>query len=338
MTMWRDGAAYLDGRFMPVADAAIPVTDWGYRRSDATYDVVGVWNGCFFRLDDHLRRFRHSMRAFRLDPPESDTDIRAILFECVRRSGLREAYVAIDCLRGRPLPGRPRHPAHCRNYLSAFAIPWVWNLAPETLEKGAHLIIAETQRIPHAALDPTAKNFHWGDLTRALFEALDQGCDTAVLLDAEGFVTEAPGFNIFAVIGGCVVTPDRGVLEGITRLSVMELCAELSIPCAVRPLRADELRQADEIFLATTAGGLFPVSRIDGRIMCNDRPGPVSDLLRRIFWSRRVEGWHASPIPYDPDPASLPPDSAVAEAGMARPRGPAAVQAAASPTAITRTD
>ncbi len=98
---WSEGAAYVDGRYMPIAEAAIPITDWGYRRSDVTYDVVGVWGGAFFRLDDHLRRFRNSMRSLRLDPPESDADIRQILTECVRRSGLREAYVAMDCLRGR---------------------------------------------------------------------------------------------------------------------------------------------------------------------------------------------------------------------------------------------
>src|SRR5581483_3697166 len=96
------GTAYIDGRYMPVGQATIPITDWGYRRSDVTYDVVGVWNGAFFRLDDHLRRFRASMQAMRFDPAESDADIRRILMECVRRSGLREAYVAMDCLRGRP--------------------------------------------------------------------------------------------------------------------------------------------------------------------------------------------------------------------------------------------
>src|SRR5512135_1615196 len=116
-TLWSAGAAYVDGRFVPVAEAAIPVTDWGYRRSDVTYDVVGVWGGAFFRLDDHLRRFRNSMRALRLDPGVSNEEIQEIATECVRRTGLREAYVAMDCLRGRPVPGKPRHPLNCRNYL-----------------------------------------------------------------------------------------------------------------------------------------------------------------------------------------------------------------------------
>lgn len=295
---WPSGAAYIDGRYMPIEEAAIPITDWGYRRSDVTYDVVGVWGGAFFRLDDHLRRFRNSMRALRLEPRESDDDIRRVLAECVRQTGLREAYVAMDCLRGTPRPGAPRHPLGCRNYLAAFAIPWVWVVSPEVQARGAHLVIAETPRIPDDSVDPRVKNFHWGDLTRGLFEAHDHGADTCVLLDRAGFVTEGPGFNVFAVTAGAVATPDRGALEGITRLSVIELCAALGIPCTVRPLPASELREADEIFLATTAGGIMPAARLDGRILGNDRPGPISSRLREEFWAKRKAGWHATPIDY----------------------------------------
>lgn len=295
---WPSGAAYIDGRYMPIEEAAIPITDWGYRRSDVTYDVVGVWGGAFFRLDDHLRRFRNSMRALWLEPRESDDDIRQVLAECVRQTGLREAYVAMDCLRGTPRPGAPRHPLSCRNYLAAFAIPWVWVMSPEVQARGAHLVIAETPRIPDDSVDPRVKNFHWGDLTRGLFEAHDRGADTCVLLDRAGFVTEGPGFNVFAVTAGAVATPDRGALEGITRLSVIELCGALGIPCAVRPLPASELREADEIFLATTAGGIMPAARLDGRILGNDRPGPISSRLREEFWAKRKAGWHATPIDY----------------------------------------
>ncbi len=283
---------------MPIADAAIPITDWGYRRSDVTYDVVSVWGGAFFRLDDHLKRFRSSMRSLRLDPPESDDDIRRVLTECVRRTGLREAYVAMDCLRGRPKPDLPRHPANCRNYLAAFAIPWVWVMSEEVQARGAHLIVAKTPRIADESVDPRVKNFHWGDLTRGLFEAADRGADNCVLLDRDGFVTEGPGFNVFAVTDGAVVTSNHGALEGITRLSVQELCGDLGMPFEIRPLPAAELREADEIFLATTAGGIMPASRIDGRIMGNDRPGPISSRLRETFWAKRKAGWHATPIAY----------------------------------------
>jgi branched-chain amino acid aminotransferase len=177
-------------------------------------------------------------------------------------------------------------------------LPWVWLLSAEIRERGAHLIVARTPRIPESSVDPRVKNFHWADLTAGLFEAHDAGADTCVLLDAAGNVTEGPGFNVFAVIGKEVVTPDRGMLEGITRMSVQELCPELGLSFVARPLLPDELRDADEVFLATTAGGIMPVSRVDGRIQGNDRPGPVSTRMRDLFWSKRAAGWHATPIDY----------------------------------------
>ena len=120
------GAAYVDGRYMPLGKATIPITDWGYRRSDVTYDVVSVWRGMFFRLDDHIARFRRSMNALRLSPAETDDDVRRILHRCVRLSGLREAYVAVrlsarpSCASANPIIRR-----NTRNYMVAFARPWV---------------------------------------------------------------------------------------------------------------------------------------------------------------------------------------------------------------------
>lgn len=292
------GAAYVDGRYMPVGQASIPLTDWGYRRSDAIYDVVSVWDGQFFRLDDHIARFRASMRKLHFAPSESDEEIKAIVNRCVALSGLRNAYVAMDCLRGRPAPDKPYHPAYARNYVAAFAIPFVWVMNPEVQARGGHLIIAETLRIPRSSVDPTAKNFHWADLTRGQFEALERGADFALLLDSDGNLTEGAGFNVFVATDGVLATPDSGVLEGVTRQSVLDICEELGIPCQVRKISAAETREADEIFLTTTAGGVMPASRIDGRIMNNDRPGPLSTRIKERFWAKRAEGWHATPVDY----------------------------------------
>lgn len=295
---WTSGAAYIDGRFMPIAEAAIPITDWGYRRSDVTYDVVGVRDGAFFRLDDHVRRFRASMGIFRLKPPEDDAAIKRVLHRCVALAGLRDAYVAMDCLRGRPPAGQPYHPAFARNYLAAFALPWISLVRPDVMARGAHLVVAETLRIPTRSVDPRAKNFHWADLTRGQFEAHDRGADFCVLLDEDGHVTEGPGFNLFVVADGRLSTPDAGVLEGLTRQSVIELAREMDLAVVVRPVTVAELRDADEILLVTTAGGIMPASRIDGRIMGNDRPGPVFRRLHDAFWDKRAAGWHATPVDY----------------------------------------
>lgn len=298
MTDFSKGAAYLDGAYMPVSEARIPVTHMAYRRSDVTYDVVGVRDGNFFRLEDHLRRFRASMTALRMQPQESDDALRDILHRIVALAGLRDAYVAMDCLRGAAPPGAPRHSAFAPCYLMCYAVPWVSIASDQQIANGQHMIVAETRRISPRSVDPTVKNFHWGDLTRAQFEALDRGAETAVLLDDRGFITEGPGFNVFCIVDGKVLSPSQGALEGITRKSVFELCDELGVSAEITDIDAETFRNADEIFSCTTAGGIMPVSRIDGRIMNNDRPGPLSRRLLDRFWSRRAEGWHATPVDY----------------------------------------
>ena len=148
-------------------------------------------------------------------------------------------------------------------------------------------------------MDPTVKNFHWGDLTQALFQAFDRGGETAVLVDGDGYLSEGPGFNVFRVQDGGVTTPHGTVLEGITRESVRELCDELEVPFAFANITPDELRDADEVFLSSTAGGIMPVSRVDDRILGNGRPGPLSTRMRDLYWQKHEQGWHGTPVDYD---------------------------------------
>src|ERR1700712_3552599 len=283
-TRFSDGAAYIRGQFVPIAEATIPVTDWGFTRSDAVYDVVHVFDGGFFRLADHLDRFGRSMAARRLAPAEDRAQMEQILHRCVALSGLRDSYVAMVTLRGRPRVAGSRRPADCDNHFIAYALPWIDVIAKDVQERGAHLWIASVPRVPDASVDPSVKNYQWGDLTTGLMEAHDNGFDTAILCDAEGFVTEGPGFNIFIVRDGRVLTPDRGSLHGITRRSVLDLCERLGMEAAVAPITRAELEDADEVFAATTAGGVMPVARVGTRILGNDRPRPVSMQLKQALW------------------------------------------------------
>lgn len=293
-----DGAAFVDGSYVPIGEARLPLLDWGFTRSDVTYDVVHVWKGSFFRLEDHLDRFARSCLGLYLDPGYARDEIRNILTRCVRLSGLRDAYVEMICTRGVPAPGS-RDPRRCRNTFFAFAIPFVWIVSQQRQEEGAHLIITEVPRISPASVDPTMKNFHWGDLTRALFQAFERGGETAVLVDAEGCVSEGPGFNVFRVHEGRITTPDGTVLEGITRQTVRELCDELRIPFGLGSITPDELRDADEIFISSTAGGVMPITRVDDRILGNGRPGPLTSRIRDTYWRKHEQGWHATPVDYE---------------------------------------
>ncbi len=296
---WPKGAAFVDGQLVPISEAKLSLLDWGFNKSDVTYDVVHAWGGSFFRLDDHLKRFARSMSLLRMHIDYDDKGITEILAGCVRKAGLKDAYVAMLTTRGMPLPGMPRKPSLIPNRFFAYALPWIDVVPVDIQARGAHLIISKIPRISPKSVDPTVKNYHWGDLVKALFEAEDAGADNAILLDEEGYVTEGPGFNVFMVKNGEVLSPDRGALEGITRLTVLDICRELGIPARITRFKADDLLAADEIFLATTAGGVMPASRIEKTIMGNDRPGPISSRIKDTYWRWHDDKRFLTPIDYD---------------------------------------
>jgi branched-chain amino acid aminotransferase len=281
---YADGCAWIAGEYVPIARAAIPILDTGFVRSDLTYDVVSVWQGRFFRLEDHLDRLWTGCARIQLEPPIDREQMREVIVETVRRSALYEAYVEAIVTRGIP-PRGGRDPREFDARFYAFAIPYVWILRPEQQEIGADVVVARnTIRIPPESVDPTVKNFHWGDMTRALFEAYARGASLPVLTDGNGNVTEGPGVNVFAVIAHRLHTPDRGVLEGITRKTVLEMARELGLDTIVDVMPERTLKRAEEVFLTSTAGGILPVRTLDGQQVGDGRPGPITRQLSKRYW------------------------------------------------------
>lgn len=291
------GCAYQRGRFVPIAEASIPLTDWGFLRSDAAYDVVTVWDGAFFRLEDHLDRFFASCKRFRLDPGKSRAEVKEVLTECVRRAGLKSSYVEMVATRGQP-PWGSRDPRQAVNQFYAFAVPFVWIANEEQRRRGLSVIVSDVQRIPPVSVDPTAKNYHWNDLTMGLLGALDAGADTVLLRDARDNVVEGPGFNAFAVRGSTVVTPREGVLHGITRLTAIEMARSRGHEVLERELPLAELLAADEAFITSSGGGVMPVTRVNGKAIGDGRPGPVTKQLVETYWAWHKLPQYSSPIAY----------------------------------------
>lgn len=301
---FEDGAAFVDGEYVPLSQARISLFDWGFTRSDATYDVASVWQGAFFRLDDHLDRFFASLGKLRFHIPYDRDRVREILHGCVRAAGLRDAYVAMLCTRGVP-PRGVRDPRLATNRFYAYALPYVWIAPPDKQRAGIDLHVSRRQRIAAASVDPTVKNYHWLDLVQALFDGYDQGRDTSCVVDAQGNVTEGPGFNVFTVKDGVVRTPDRGVLEGISRRTAIELCARLGLPVERTAVPVAALRGADEVFLTSTGGGVLPIAKIDGRPLPRF-PGPVTTLLQDAYWALHDEPGFRDPVDYDRPDATWP--------------------------------
>jgi len=291
------GCAWIEGAYVPIGDARIPILDTGFVRSDLTYDVAAVWKGRFFRLDDHLARLERGCERIRLKPPFARERVRDIFFEIVRRSGLRNAYVEAIVTRGVPRAGE-RDPRLLTPRFYAFAIPYVWLVQPEQQAIGVDVVVAETRRIPTDSVDPTVKNFHWGDLTRALFEAYDRGASFPILTDGNGSVTEGAGFNVFALVGGRLLTPDRGALEGITRMTAIEIARDNGLHVVVDNMPVRALYEADELFLTTTAGGVIPVATLDGQPVGAGNPGPVTAHIRKRYWELHDDPACTLPVDY----------------------------------------
>jgi branched-chain amino acid aminotransferase len=186
----------------------------------------------------------------------------------------------------------------CVNRFIGLAVPYIWIVPPARQEAGIDLAIADNRRTPPEAIDPRMKNFNWLDLQRGLFEALDRGADTCVLLTPHGLLSEGPGFNVFLATNGVLRTPRANVLEGITRSTVRDLAAESEIEVREDDLLPDDLRGADEAFLCSTAGGIMPVVTVDGARLSATAggPGPLSLRLRALYWEKREAGWLGTPV------------------------------------------
>jgi branched-subunit amino acid aminotransferase/4-amino-4-deoxychorismate lyase len=146
------------------------------------------------------------------------------------------------------------------------------------------------RRTPSGAVDATVKNFQWGDLIRALFEAYDRGAWLPILTDGDGKITEGPGFNVFVVKDDRIHTPARGVLLGITRRTAIEIAEHEGFTVEVDDLPTSLVYEADEIFLTTTAGGIIPVRHLDGEPVGTSAPGPITTRIRETYWA-----WHDDP-------------------------------------------
>ena len=291
------GLAFVDGRIVPVDEARIPLTETGFTKSDATYDVVSVWNGKFFRLADHLDRFERSCRSKRFALGYRRDDIERILMSIVSESALREAYVAMIATRGVPQGGQ-RDPRVLANRFYAYAVPYIWIVEPEQQAQGVSLHVSGIERISPRSIDPTVKNFHWGDLVAGQLEAHERGSTTVVLVDQLGNLTEGPGYNVFALIEGDLRTPAHGILEGITRRTVIELAHSEQIAVAEVDIPAADLVHAQEVFLTTTAGGLIPVVDVDGCKVGTGVPGPLTTKLKELYWAAHDSPQFTTPVTY----------------------------------------
>ena len=287
------GAAYLNGDLVSADEAKVSIFDSGFIGGVAIFDTLACWRGGLFKLPQHRARFERSAHAAMIPLRCRGAELEAIIVETTRRSGLREAYVQAIATRGRrPTPSMPSN----EPTLIVYAVPYVWLWPQEKADSGISVVIPSIRQWPAAVVDPKIKNFNRMHTHLARMEADRSGADDVVLLDDRGLLTESRGSNVFVVRGGTLYTPQSGILEGITRQTVFEIAAELGIPAAERDLTPFDLYTAEEAFLCSTAGGIFPIAEADGRAVGAVGIGPITRRLRERYWERHLSGPDVTPV------------------------------------------
>jgi branched-chain amino acid aminotransferase len=285
---------YVNGEFCRRADAKISVFDHVILYGDGVYDTMCAYNNRVFKLNEHLDRLYESAHAIKLTIPHTKDEVKDIILDTVRRNRLQSAYVKIVVTRGvgaQPLLS----PYNCTPGVIVFAVPYM-SQAGTAGDDGIRMIVSSMRRVPNECTSTKIKSCNYLNHVLMRMEANEAGANDAIELDMEGYVCEAPGYNVFAVKRGALSTPADNILMGITRDTVIELARDAGLPFRAHRLQVFDLYNADEVFLSSTAGGIVPVVQLDGRVIGNGRPGPITVQLRESYHKLLESGANSTPV------------------------------------------
>jgi branched-chain amino acid aminotransferase len=275
------GRAYVDGRFVPEADARIPVDDRGFLYGDALFETLRSYNGAPFLLDRHLDRLLASCHDLGIRPRESRAEfVRAVGSLVEQVAG--DSYVRIAVTRGSGFGPWPK--AHARSGRTVMVARPLAGYPDELYSRGMKLV---TGSVPRSHRSPLAghKTANYLESVLARRQAAAEGADEAVMLNGDGRVAELSAANIFAVVEGQLVTPalEEGPLPGVTRALVLELAARVEIEAREDALELDRLLTADEAFATNSILEICPVGELDGYRVGVGLPGPVTSRLQSEY-------------------------------------------------------
>lgn len=282
---------FVDGEFVPKEQAKVSVFDHGFLYGDGVFEGIRAYNGRVFRLDEHVDRLYRSAKAIMLAVPYPRERLRELILETCRRNGLSNGYIRVVVSRG---PGDLGiDPRNCPGPATVVIIADKLTMYPASMyENGMAVVTTTTRRNSPAALDPNIKSLNYLnnilakiEVNRAAQASGDVPVGEGIMLNLEGYVAEATGDNIFVVSRGTLLTPPTyvGILEGITRNTVMELARGMGIPCEERVFTMTTVYGADEVFLTGTGAEVVPVVRVDDRTIGDGKPGPITRQLIDAF-------------------------------------------------------
>lgn len=278
---------WFDGQIIPVADARISVFDHGLLYGDGIFEGIRSYNGRIFERDAHIKRFYNSAKAIRLQLPFTMEQIDRALDEALEANGLlrpdKDSYLRMVATRGAGVLGiSPIRTWKPRVYIIASTIEMY---TKEMYQKGMPVIISSVLRNNSNALPPQIKSLNYMNNILAKLEAHDAGVPEAIMMNHLGNVAEATGDNVFVVRDGQLLTPPpaAGLLEGVTRATVMRLAREAGIEVIERDLSRWDLYASDECFLTGTGAQVVGVTKIDNRPVGNGAIGPMTRQLMEAY-------------------------------------------------------
>ena len=280
---------WLNGEYVDRDKAQIGMTDRGFRLGDVVFDTSRTFGGKVFRLRDHLTRLYRSLKYVRIDPGMSLDTMERLTLEVVERNeelrqSLNDDYMITQIVTG-GLGRRGDSDPNISIWIDPLGSPR-WASAYDT---GAHAVIPRTRSYSSESLDPKVKHYSRLNFVLAELEAADVDPDAMpVLLDTDGHLSEGTGANFFVVTDGTLRTSrDSSVLQGVSRMTVMEIADTLGIPAVEDDLQPYDVYTADEAFFCSTPYCILPVGRVDSRQIGEDVPGPITNQLLAA-WSERV--------------------------------------------------
>jgi len=275
---------WLDGKLVDEADAKISVFDHGLLYGDGVFEGIRVYNRRIFELEVHIKRLFESAKAIRLVMPMTKDKLIGAVEKTTAANGIIDGYIRLLVTRGVGTLGL--NPLICENGRLIIIADNIQLYPEELYEKGMKVVSATTVRNHPLAIPPQVKSLNYLNSILAKIEALDSDVPEAVMYNHEGYVAEATADNVFIVKDGVVYTPpvEAGALEGITRGIVFRLAKEEKLEVVEKNLTRFDLYVCDEFFLTGTAAEVIGIVEIDGRIIGDGRPGPITRLLRKKFF------------------------------------------------------
>lgn len=274
---------YIDGDYFEEADAKISVFDHGLLYGDGVFEGIRMYHNRIFKLREHIERLYWSAKALLLEIPISPDDLIAACLETCRANGLRDGYIRLVVTRGPGTLGLD--PRRCPRPSIIIIASTIQLYPPEYYERGLEVVTVATTRNLANAVNPAIKSLNYLNNILARIEANLAGVEEAIMLNSQGLVAECTGDNVFIVHKGRLMTPplSAGALRGITRATVLDAARALAIPTSEPDLTRYDLFIADEMFLTGTAAEIVPVIKVDGRVVGNGKPGPVTARLLAAF-------------------------------------------------------